>query len=503
MTPAPNARGGETSLLLLSGTFGLSGAAALIYQVAWQRILALHGGVGIYSVALIVAAFMAGLGLGSYWGGRLVARTRSDVALLWFAGLELAVGGFAAVSCPLYYDLLGSQATWLYASLGRAGGGHFLALLVPTCLMGMSLPFLVQAAVQDLRVACRTIGVLYGVNILGAALGALVTPWVLIRFLGIDGAVRIGAAANFTAGLLALLLWKYRKQNPMPVPKPAGSQKTRPVSEPRADGHRFSLWMMLYALSGFFALALEIVWFRVIDVAVRSTAFTFGSVLAIYLLGLGLGCLFGGSFALRIKSPLRAFLLCQTVLLTYSGAVVWLLVNLPVDWPGYAELFRYWTSADVFELGVDWNWARIGLLYIGLPAVLYGPPTVLMGLSFAVLQRAVHDDQQTTGRKVGFLQAANILGNVAGSLLVGLVLMEWLGTPGTLRALLAAGLAFPLLGLRWLGGDRALLANAVGLAVIVGVWPSTEAFWSRLHGVRDGVGLFAEDASGVMAITPA
>jgi spermidine synthase len=503
VTPAPNVRGAGSSLLLLSGAFGLSGAAALIYQVAWQRILALHSGVGIYSVALIVAAFMAGLGLGSYWGGRLVSRTRPETALLWFAGLELAVGAFAAVSCWVYYDLLGSQSAWLYASLWRAGLVHFLALLLPTCLMGMSLPFLAQAAVEDLRVACRTIGILYGVNILGAAAGALLTPWLLIRFLGIDGAVRLGAAANFAAGLIALVLWKYRTTQPASPTQPSLTRKAVPPAATLPDGPRFGSWMMLYALSGFFALALEIVWFRVIDVAVRSTAFTFGSVLAMYLFGLGLGCLIGGPLALRIRSPLRTFLLLQTALLTYSGAIVWLLVNVPVDLPGYAELFRYWTSADVFELGIDWNWSRIGLLYLVLPAVLYGPPTVLMGLSFAVLQRAVHDDWQTTGRKVGFLQTANIVGNVAGSLLVGLVLMHWLGTPETLRALLAGGLAFPLLGLRWLGFDRTLIGGTVLLAAIVGAWPSTDDFWSRLHGVQPGTGLFAEDASGLMAITPA
>lgn len=503
MTPAPKVRGAGSSLLLLSGAFGLSGAAALVYQVAWQRILALHSGVGIYSVAVIVAAFMGGLGLGSYWGGRLVTRTRPDAALLWFAGLELLVGAFALISCPLYYDWLGSQAAWLYASLGRSVVCHFVALLVPTSLMGMSLPFLAQAAVEDLRVACRTIGILYGVNILGAAAGALLTPWLLIRFLGIDGAVQVGAAANLTAGIIALALWRLSPPPSQAASPPQPLLATSPAASTAFHGPRFGSWMMLYALSGFFALALEIVWFRVIDVAVRSTAFTFGSVLAIYLLGLGLGCVFGGPFALRIRSPLRAFLLCQTALMTYAGGVVWLLVNVPATLPGYAELFQYWTSADVFELGIDWNGKRLAMLYLLLPAVLYGPPTVLMGLSFAVLQRAVHDDRQTTGRKVGFLQTANILGNVVGSLLVGLLLMHWLGTPETFRLLLVGGLAFPLLGLRWFGWDRSLLAGAVGLAALIGAWPSSAAFWSRLHGVPPDTGLFAEDASGLMAITPA
>jgi spermidine synthase len=498
------------SLGVVAGVFGLSGGAALIYQVAWQRILALHSGVGIYSVALIVAAFMAGLGLGSYWGGRLAARAGASRALLWFAALELAIGGFATLSPWLYYDLLGARGTWLYASLGRAGVVHFAALLPPTCLMGMSLPFLVQAAVHDLRVACRTIGLLYGLNILGAAAGALLTPWLLIRHVGIDGAIQVGAAANVTAGLLSLWLWKLRALEPAeasgsPLESPGSAAATTATIPPgRTQGlGSFAWWMALYALSGFFALALELVWFRVIDVAVRSTAFTFGSVLAIYLLGLGIGCLWGGSLALKVRSPLRVFLVCQTALMFYTGAAALLLVRLPVDLPAYRELVRYWISADVFELGRDGNWGRISLLYLALPTLLYGPPTVLMGVSFAVLQKGVHNDRQTTGRKVGFLQTANIVGNVAGSLLVGLVLLEYFGTPVTLRLLLGAGLLFPILGLCWLGLDRALLCGTLLLAGVVAWWPSTDEFWSRLHGVAPAYGRYAEDASGLMAITPA
>ncbi|WP_145028436.1 fused MFS/spermidine synthase [Caulifigura coniformis] len=486
----------------MAGIFGLSGSAALIYQVAWQRILALHSGVGIYSVAMIVAAFMAGLGIGSYWGGLKASRFGASRSLLWFAGIELAVGAFATISTPFYYDLLGSHAGALYSSLGRAGVVHFVALLLPTCLMGMSLPFLVQAAVHDVRFACQTIGVLYGINILGAALGALLAPWVLIRSFGIDGAIWFGAATNIAAGLLSLLLWATRGAQPdQPAPEtppqPAKRQPGHPASRP------FASWLLLYTLSGFFALALEILWFRIIDVGVRSTAFTFGSVLAIYLLGLGLGCVFGGRFAVRVRSPLRAFLACQTLLLIYSGAVILLIVHLPTSTPGYATLVDYWKGADIFALGSDWNWSQFILLYLAFPVALYGPPTVLMGLSFAVLQKAVHDDRQTTGRKVGFLQTGNILGNVAGSLAIGLVLMGSLGTPDSLRLLLGAGLIFPFLSLLWAGRDGVTLLSGAMLAGLVFIWPSSNQFWSRLHGSDPEQAAFAEDASGLMAITPA
>ena len=142
------------------------------------------------------------------------------------------------------------------------------------------------------------------------------------------------------------------------------------------------------------------------------------------------------------------------------------------------------------------------MLYVLLPFGLFFAPTLLMGLSFPILQRAVHDDPATSGRKVGFLQAANIAGCVAGSLLVGLVALQRLGTPGTLRVILGTGVVFALVGWRRYGRGFALLALVLGgLAWAV---PGPERLWRRLHGIRPEVKLafFEEDATGVVALTP-
>src|SRR5574340_74449 len=129
--------------------FFLSGAAALVYQVAWQRILALHSGVGLYSVTMIVAAFMAGLGLGSHLGGLASARVESRTALRFFAFLEIGIGLFGAASPFIYYDWLYPVASRLPSPSWQGGLLHFLALMPPTTLMGMSLPFLVRAMVRE------------------------------------------------------------------------------------------------------------------------------------------------------------------------------------------------------------------------------------------------------------------------------------------------------------------------------------------------------------------
>jgi predicted membrane-bound spermidine synthase len=487
---------------LLGLMFAMSGFAALIYQVAWQRILAFHSGVGIYSVAIIVSSFMAGMGLGSYMGGRLSSRLATGAALRIFALLELGIGLFALLSCTLYYDVLYLELSEFYQSAWSAGLLHFLALVVPTTLMGMSLPFLAQAAVAHSETASRTIGILYGLNVVGAALGAISTPWLLIRFLGIEGAVAVGAACNLAAGAIVLVLALGSSARAAPdsatrlVTPAAGTEGQEPAGQ-----QPFSLWVVLYGASGFCALALEIIWFRVIDVAVKSTAFTFGSVLGVYLLGLAAGSLWAGQFAPRLTRPLHTFLTAQCLLLGYSAAALLALVHLPVDLPVYGQWFSYWAGSEPTSFGAGEDLRLTASLYVLLPLFLYAPPTFLMGVSFAVLQRAVQNDRQTSGLKVGLLQAANIVGNVAGSLLIGLVLLSWLGTMGAFRVVVGFGIVFAAVGIRYYGYRWWFGALGAAILVLLVALPSGDSLWRRLHGLTFAPGLFEEDGSGVAAIT--
>ena len=480
---------------LASGVFFLSGVSALVYQVAWQRILALTSGVSMFSITLIVGAFMAGLGAGSHLGGVLSCRLSARRALVGFALLEIAIGVLGALSPLVYYDLLYVRAAPLYRSPWSAGVLHFLSLLLPTALMGMSLPLLVRGVVRDVSRAGRTIGLLYGINVLGAACGALVTPWLLLRFFGVRGAVACAGALNVAAGAVVLLaqrLFEARTLADAAKPEPVAHERTR---------RPLLLWLLLYALSGFCALGLEILWFRVMDVAVKSMAFTFGTVLFVYLLGSAAGSLFGARLVGRVQEPLPLFLLAQAAILAYSGLMLALLVWLPSDTPGFAWFFEYWGRYDGFRLGQDWGELRpLLLLYALLPVLLYGPPTFLMGLSFPILQSAVHDDPRTTGRTVGLLQAANIAGCVLGSLLVGLLALEKLGTTATLRGLLSVGLVFCALGLATARRRAPFAALGVVLLALLAWFPSQEAFWLRLHGRAHDDSLADEDTTGVGVI---
>jgi len=492
----------RTSLATVGLAFFLSGASALVYQVAWQRMLALSSGVGLYSMAMIVAAFMAGLGLGSQLGASLSGKLDPRRALSAFALLELGVAVFGASSPFLLHDLLYGHAGGLYDAPWSAGILHFASLALPTTLMGLSLPFLARAVVRDAADAGPRLGVLYGLNVIGAGAGALLAPWVLVRFLGIRGAVLVAAAANLAAAILAFLAARGGRAGTGGQETPRGASPVRPLSEPHVP---FAQWLGLYALSGFCALSLEILWFRVMDVAVKSTAFTFGTVLALYLFGSAAGSLAGARWAPRMARPLRVFLLAQCGLLGLSalaiGALCWLSPHAPVlEW-----FVRYWRGdLHLIHLGSSEDGGGLARLYLLLPLFLFGAPTFLMGLSFPTLQRAVHDDPEQAARRVGFLQAANIAGCVAGSLLVGLYTLSALGTTGTLRLLLGVGLLFAVVGLRREGAASLFAPAAVLLVLLMVLVPGQRELWLRLHGLTTAQdqALIEEDATGVGAIFP-
>ncbi len=481
--------------------FVLSGAAALVYQVAWQRLLALSTGVGIYSIAAITAAFMAGLGIGSDLGGRLSTRLTPSRALRAFALVEIGVALFAFLSVPLFYEVLYRGAPWLYVTPISAVFAHFFSLLLPTTLMGMSLPLLVRGLVMNPEHAARRIGLLYGANALGAALGALATPWFLVRFLGIQGAVLIGALLSAIAGFGALFLARHA------ATATATSEQTAPATpmvtpaKTTEPPQPFRLWLLLYATSGLISLSLEIVWFRVLDVLTKGAAFTFGTLLAIYLIGLASGTFVGARFAARITRPLNAFLLCQAGMVGWTLLAHTLLVRLPASLPGLSWLVHY----GLRDNGVQMNPLAVGdflAVYLLAPVLLFGPSTFLMGLGFPILQRAVQDDANTAGQRVGWLQAANIFGCVAGSLLTGLVFLDALGASGTFRLLAVLSAVIALLASRRLAGSRLHLALAVVIA-LAAIFPSSDQLWIRLHGNTDPANTFIEeDAAGVNALTP-
>ena len=173
--------------------FFVSGFAALVYQTVWQRLLIFFGGADVYSVTIIVSAFMGGLGFGSLVGGHLADRLRGRTRLFAFAGCEVAVGIFALLSATIYYDVLYIRLGTWDVPRSVLGVVIFLVTLWPTFFMGMSLPLAARVLTDDARQPARWIPLLYGWNTLGAACGSFAAVAVLFRSFDFPTSLRAGA----------------------------------------------------------------------------------------------------------------------------------------------------------------------------------------------------------------------------------------------------------------------------------------------------------------------
>ena len=466
--------------MILFGLFFLSGAAALIYQTAWHRLLGLFAGADTIAASLVVGAFLLGLGIGSLAAGLYADRLSRRAALLAFAICEVGIAVFAVLSPWLYYDVIYRGLLPLAESRGVIFAVVFAGLLWPTFLMGCSLPFLSKAIVSQIAGSAQLIGWLYGLNTLGAGIGAFFGGWYLIGTVGFDKAVYFGALINLVVAGGGLLLARGLDMD-------TNRTATKASISDTADGVVWR-WSLLVFISGFLIVALQIVWYRLIGVLLQSNGYSFSLVLTVFLLGDAAGLLVGARVIDRIADPRRFFFLMQGIATALALAGAWF-VYLGI---GVGLLPATFVDHDIMGP----NTANPALILL-LLAIVVLPASFIMGFSFPVVQKAVQRDLDRLGSRVGLVQLANIVGNSTGSLVAGLLLLDLAGTAGTLKLLVAIGLAFAVLQF---AGPRATRWAYLPAAVLVAgllFFPGGEAFWRRLHGLTNEKAIVAEDKTGL------
>lgn len=371
--------------VILHGVFILSGVSALIYQLVWQRALLTIYGSNVESVAMVVAAFLTGLGIGSLLGGWISKSTRAPLVLL-FGLAELGVGAYGLVSLKLF-DAVGAITSAQAHGL-TTGALAFLLVFLPTLLMGATLPLLVTHQVRSTAHVGQSVSYLYFVNTLGAALGAFIAVKWLLGSFGMSGTVRIAASVNALAAFIVLMALRKTPDN-------AASRSSSEISNFKSE-IPFRTALLWSVLSGFLALSWEIVWSRVFNFASASRAPAFGFMLGSYLLGLALGSLF---------SPR---------LLAQAGDLRGKLSR----WVAYATAASFALAPLTAEAAYHLSW-EAGYLFV----ILAGS---LIGITFPLLCHAAIPPGQDTGSLLSRLYLANIIGSGAGSLLTGFLFMEWM-----------------------------------------------------------------------------
>jgi len=394
--------------------FFFSGFSGLIYEVVWTRRFELVFGATTYAVGVVLTAFMGGLCLGSWASGRLADSVKKP---LWFYGLIEICVGLYALSFPLILSLVVTAYEHLEQALHPSSGlslairflGALMVLLVPTVLMGATLPLLSRFVAGNQEETGWKIGRLYGVNTVGAVLGVLTSGFVLLPHWGQAETLWLAASVNLLLGFFCLF-WGFR----------AEEQSAKPISEfhlalsPRA---KFALGMA--AVSGFSSMVYETGYNRVLAMILGGSVYAFSTMLAAFLTGLGLGAIFvSRRSAFLDKDPLRALAWTQAAVALMVLATGYCFERLPYLFMLLVEEVRY--------LGWDLEGAIRPMQFL-ISFLVMVPTALLTGVTFPLALRAGSPTLSGLGQWVGRVYAWNTLGAILGASGTAFVLIPWFG----------------------------------------------------------------------------
>ena len=457
----------------------LSGAAALIYQVLWIKQLTLIVGVDVYAVTTGVSAFFAGLALGGLLIGRWADRVTRPLRL--YAALELGVAVVGVLMTLALAHTAALFATLEQKSAVLAWTLVFLMVGLGPFLMGGTLP----AIVRSLRLTADRIstggGRMYAANTFGAIIGALVSSFLLIPTLGIQGSVLTAAGMGVLAAAGGFWLDRF------------SSRQTRVEQELNnvLPAKSATIAILFYAVAGGLALGYEVVWSQSIVQFMSTRSFAFSVMLATYLAGLALGAALFARWADRIRDPWGMF----GLLVAAAGMIAVLEIYLLGPWLYALQTMGEYAAFALTESRLVGMCARFAIAAMYIVFI----PTLLLGAAFPAALKLIVDSGHV-GRDIGKVVALNTLGGIAGTALTGFLLVPRFGLVKTL-AILAVGAA--ILGLlaamrstsgfrfaRW--GTIFIAIVAVGAAVLT---PS-DRLASLLADARGGTMIFYKEGQG-------
>lgn len=447
------------ALLIL---FFLSGASALVYQLLWLRLLGLVFGVTVHAASTVWAAFMAGLALGTAIAG--IAGDHVRKPLVWFAAAE-ALTGLTAVLTPAAIGILQRMYVDLGPSLPQSGtisvaarfAIAFGVLIVPTALMGATMPLVVRSTAFGRQLGSRA-GALYAANTGGAIAGTLMAGLYLVPTHGIRTAFIVAALSNVmvaAAAFVSAVTSSFQKRGGIESPATPEDRDTQPVEATPAQR---TVVLMVFAVSGFVSLALEVIWFRIITLFVRPTVYGYAIMLATLLFGMALGSSVAASLlkwrqraAPRVDRLLILGLLegalAVTVLMSFT-ALAWVPWTVQTLGPFFRILMGNYLAYP----------AIVSLVVIFPGAVLFGVAFPI-GLSVWLGERT---GEAQVARRTGTFYSLNLTGAIAGSLAAGFLLLPSLGSRASLIGMAVITAIGAIACLWWSAASRTLrIASAV------------------------------------------
>jgi len=438
--------------------FFFSGYASLIYEVIWARKLGLVFGITSYAVSTVLAVFMAGLALGSFLFGKIVDKFLEPRKFLFLVGL-LGVGeGSYALFTPLIFRLIEKLQLILVGNLILSPLNlnllrfclSFLALILPTTLCGGTLPVLSKFLIRFKEEVGEKIALLYSLNTFGGVAGVISAGFFLIipLGLGVNGTIYTAGVIDILAGLIFILLsLKSKFLASLPSLKKEDFE-SRLETKPKTK----NLLLFTFFFTGFLALALEVLWTRVLVLTLSSSTYAFSLILAGFLTGIALGSILVAKFVDKIKN------------LWFWLALVILVIGLFIIFltPFFDDLPFYFIK--IFQNYEESFWKLEAAVFILIFLILLFP-TILMGASFPLGSKIYLRDIEKTGGAVGEIYSANTLGCVFGPLMAGFLLIPLFGLEKSIL-ILAMGYFFLAGILIWFSSLKIKLKIIFVLAVI-------------------------------------
>jgi spermidine synthase len=406
-------------LLLFAG----SGFAALVYEIVWFQMVQLVIGSSAVSMAVLLGTFMGGMCLGSLLLPRLVSPRRHPLRV--WAAIELGIGVSALVlifGLPHVDHVYATVAGTGFQAVLLRGAVCAVCLLPPTMLMGATLPAIARG-IEATPQGISWLGLLYGSNIAGAVCGCLIAGFYLLRVHDLATAIYVAASVNGVVSLVALLLARCTAHADGEKSNADGAVESGFVISPG----RWTVYLTI-AISGATALAAEVIWTRLLSLMLGPTVYTFSIILAVFLVGLGIGSGLGSILARAIGRPRILFAGCQLLL---GAAIVWTANLLGKSMP-------YW-PINPYLAKSPWDMFQIDLMRCAWALL---PATSLWGAAFPLALAAAAGRGRDAGRLVGGVYAANTVGAIVGAIGASLFLVHSLGTFPAQRVLVGlCGLA--------------------------------------------------------------
>jgi spermidine synthase len=404
-------------LPLLLVLFVGSGCAALIYEIVWLQLLQLIIGSTAISLGVLLGTFMGGMCLGSILLPRLISRSNHPLRV--YAALELAIGiiGVLVLWCmPVVSNVYTSVAVAGWIGLIIRGIVAGICLLPPTLLMGATLPAIARW-VQTTRSGVSWLGFFYGGNIAGAVFGCLLAGFYLLRVYDMAVATYVALAINITVAAVAFVFSMIVSYRPEDAARKAGDDD---LDIP--DDGAWAVYVTI-ALSGLTGLAAEVIWTRLLSLMLGMTVYAFSNILAVFLIGLGIGSSVGALIGRTAQRPRAALGICQILLAGACGWAAWNISNSLPNWPINPTL----STSPWFTFQLDL--ARC--FWVVLPGAL------LWGASFPLALASISARGRDPGRLVGGVYAANTVGAILGSLVFSMIIIPNWGTQVAQQTLIA------------------------------------------------------------------